>query len=390
MKAQSKDTSGILSQIDRFVDRLSIKKEIYHKIMEEFSESTEIVSDLKDKDYFYDILENFGPTLKASKAKVDLKTLYDVAFHHASNSLIVANKGATLFSLSHKTSTPYITRHIGCCVYKPGLGAELVNIGIVGNIYQDKVVVRSESACASSFIFGSQRCNCHHQWQAASELAAFLNPLENIPDTKSGGEFEKWVMEQFNCKENRHLPKVNGSGMVLMHLDSQSGMGSGYTEGEFVFDLFNRASLRHRGEYSAEQLHEVSMKGGFDSIGIMPDPRKENYGVGYQITPILLDWLGCSKNLILLSNNKDKIQHLQNSGYKVSRIKTIGMVNTAGILEEEQRISEFGHLSHGGEITWQQEMDRLKQDLVEHLSHDGGEITWQQEMDRLKQEARCS
>ena len=91
------------------------------------------------------------------------------------------------------------------------------------------------------------------------------------------------------------------------------------------------------------------MKGGFDSIGIMPDPRKENYGVGYQITPILLDWLGCSKNLILLSNNKDKIQHLQNSGYKVSRIKTIGMVNTAGILEEEQRISEFGHLSHGGD-----------------------------------------
>jgi GTP cyclohydrolase II len=374
MNNQSENAGDILSQMDEFVNRVSVKKKIYHKIMEEFSKGSKIVSDLNDKDYFYDVVENFGPTLKASKAKVDLKTLYDVAFHSPSNSLIVANKGATLFSLSHKTGTPHIIRHIGCCVYKPGLGAELVNIGIVGNIYQDKVVVRSESACAASFIFGSQRCNCHHQWQAASELAAFLNPIQNLPNTKLGGEFESWVTEQFSRKGDRHLPKVDGSGMILMHLDSQSGMGSGYTEGEFAFDIFNRASLRHRGEYSAEQVYEVTMKGGFDSIGIMPDPRKENDGVGYQITPILLDWLGCSKNLILLSNNKDKIQHLENNGYKISRIKTIGMVNTAGMQEEEQRISDFGHLSDGSEITWQQEMERLKKDVCEHLGDEEEDV----------------
>jgi len=368
MKAIYNSQSGIFPQIDKFTKRIETKKNIYKKIIDNFSDHPGGVYNLKNTEYFYDVLENFGPTLNKEKAIVDLKTLYDVAYHSISGSLIVANKGATLFSLSPKTSTPYITRHIGCCVYKPGLGAEIINIGLIGNIYQSRIILRSESACTPSFIFGSQRCNCHHQWQVSGELAAFFNPADKIPNTNSGEEFEKWVQEQFIYSMDQHIPINNGSGMVLMHIDTQNGMGSGYSEDEFAFDLFNRASLRHRGEYSAEQIHQTTMKGGFESIGVLPDPRQENDGVGYQITPILLDWLNCSKDLIFLSNNKDKIKHLENSGYNVTRIKTIGMVNRAGAQEAEQRGTEFGHLDiDESEITFQQEIKRLKQEIKEQL-----------------------
>jgi hypothetical protein len=368
MKTSYNSHSVVFDQIDKFTKRIETKKSIYKKIINNFAYHPGGVYNLKNTEYFYDVLENFGPTLDKEKSIVDLKTLYDVAYHSITGSLIIANKGATLFSLSPKTSTPYITYHIGCCVYKPGLGVEVVNIGLTGNVYQDPVILRSESACTPSFIFGSQRCNCHHQWQVASELAAFFNPPDETPNTNSGEEFERWVQEQFTDIIDQHLPLNNGVGVILMHIDTQNGMGSGYSKDEFAFDLFNRASLRHRGEYSAEQIHQTTMKGGFESIGLLPDPRQENDGVGYQITPILLDWLNCSKDLIFLSNNKDKMKHLENTGYKVTRIKTIGMVNRAGAQEAEQRGTEFGHLDiDESEITFQKEIERLKLEIQEKL-----------------------
>ncbi len=152
--------------------------------------------------------------------------------------------------------------------------------------------------------------------------------------------------------------------MVMMHVDTQNGMGSGYTNDEFSFDLFSRASLRHRGEYSAEQIHQTSMAGGFEAIGIKPDPRSQHDEAGYRITPIVLDWLGISRDLIFLSNNKTKVKQLQNAGYRVQRIKSLGTVNPAGAQEAEERGTEFDHLDIGPEpVNFEDEMARLKTDI---------------------------
>lgn len=356
--------------MDSFARRIQQKKVVYEQVVDYVApgrrENDRYVR-ITDKDLFCSVLENFATILVNDAAEYDLSTLYDVGFHLDTGALIISNKGATLFCHSPRTQTPYLSKHIGCCVYLPGLGVEVANVAMVGNVYDGPVVLRSESACTPSFLFGSQRCNCAHQWETIRELAAWYNPA-TPPAIESGRDFEQWVQQQYECYEHRHLPATAGQGLVMIHVDTQNGMGSGYTNGEFSFDLFSRASLRHRGEYSAEQIHQTTMAGGFTAIGIKPDPRSESNEIGYKITSILLDWLQISRDLVFLSNNKAKIRQLESAQYKVRRVKTLGTVNAAGAQEAEERGTEFGHMDIGPSfITFEQEMSRLVRELAAEL-----------------------
>jgi hypothetical protein len=344
-----------------FEKKIQTAKHLYLKILEEHSQSKGVVS-LQNKEYFYSLIECFGPNL--TPAKIPLETVYDAALHVNSGSLIIANKGVSLFCHAPHTGTPYLARHIGCSVYRPGLGMETVNIGLVGNIYEDSVVLRSESACAPSFLFGSQRCNCCYQWATIRELAAYLNPV-HPPQGLSGEEFEQWVQQQFNYSKGKWIPHQAGPGLILMHLDSQGGMGSGYTPGEFALDLYNRAFLRQLGENTTEQLYHTSIKEGYEAIGVEPDSRKANGEAGYQITPILLDWLESTRSLICLSNNPYKLKQLKQNGYEVKRVKSLGKIDRAGAKEAQQRGTDFQHLDMDGEeMTFEDEIERLKAALV--------------------------
>ena len=93
-----------------------------------------------EPELFNQILENFGVVLRNEFTKYDLSSIYDVGVHLDSGALLIANKGATLFCLSPRTHSPYITRHIGCCIYFPGLGIEVANIGLVGDVYNGPVL----------------------------------------------------------------------------------------------------------------------------------------------------------------------------------------------------------------------------------------------------------
>ena len=284
-------------------------------------------------------------------------------FMQKSESLLIANKGITVVSLSPFTSTPYITRHIACSVYHPLVGLESVNIGLIGNVYKEDVIVRAESACPPSFLFGSQRCNCSYQWASIRELAGHFNRIE-LPQGLSGEDFERWTVAQFSLQDGKHLPKNDGRGMVLIHLDSQAGMGSGFSEGEFVFDLYNRALMRLLAENTTEQLHNISIKEGYESIGVYPDSRRECQEAGYQIPSIVLDWLDVSRSLIVLSNNKFKLGQLQNHGFDVKRVKSLGKMSAAGQRHAKLRGEDFEYLDvNEEELSFEAELERLKKEI---------------------------
>ena len=107
------------------------------------------------------------------------------------------------------------------------------------------------------------------------------------------------------------------------------------------------------------------MAGGFHAIGMKPDPRGENAEAGYRITAVILDWLHVSRDLIFLSNNKNKVRQLENSGYRVQRVKSLGTVNAAGAQEAEERGIEFDHLDIGPEpVAFEDEMSRLEKEIT--------------------------
>lgn len=326
------------------------------------------ILDLANSSFFESVIESFGPCLPQQKARVNLKDVFDAAFHQKSGSLIIANKGVNIFCLSPFTSIPYVTRHIAACVYKPELGLEAVNIGIIGDIYSGDIIFRAESACPPSFLFGSQRCNCSYQWASLRELAAHFNPV-NPPTNVSGEEFELWVQKQFACVNGKHIANEKGRGVILMHLDSQSGMGSGFTEKEFAFDLYSRALMRQLGENTTEQIHHTSIKEGYEMLGIPPDSRKEENEAGYQIPSILLNWLQASKHIVVLSNNRFKIKQLQLHGYEVTRVKSLGKIGSCGRREAKQRGEDFNHLDMDGEeISFEDEIKRLKMEFSNNTS----------------------
>ena len=107
---------------------------------------------------FNHILEALPPHLTQERAPESLEQLYDIGIHIPTGSIYICNKGASLYTKTPETKTDYITHHIGFGIYIPNHGAEIVNVGIVGDIEKSKsVVLRPESACAPSFLFGSQR-----------------------------------------------------------------------------------------------------------------------------------------------------------------------------------------------------------------------------------------
>lgn len=358
-----KQTPFISSSIDNAISRLRKAAELYEEIWEFFHTSSEPIIPLNGTPLFEKTIECFGPCLPPKQAKINLDTVYDIALHQSSGSLIIANKGVTIPSLSPMTGISYITRHIACSVYHPKLGLESVNVGLIGNVYEGDVILRAESACPPAFIFGSQRCNCCYQWASIRELAAHFNKIE-LPHDLTGDECERWVENQFTYQQGKHLPAQPGRGLILMHLDSQAGMGSGASSGEFVFDLYNRALMRQLGENTTEQVHHTSIKEGYEAIGVMPDSRRQFDEAGYQIPAIVLECLDVSKNLIVLSNNQFKIKQLENHGFKVIRVKSLGKINLAGQREAKQRGEDFQHLDmNGEELTFDEEIFRLKQEL---------------------------
>lgn len=343
----------------RGLDRIQKAAALYREIAEYCGSSA---IDLACTPFFEQVIEVFGPCLPLEKVRIDLRKVFDASFHGKSQSLIVANKGVTIASLSPFTSVSYITRHIACSVYHPDLGVETVNVGLIGNVYEGEVIVRAESACPPSFLFGSQRCNCSYQWASIRELAAHFNAVK-LP-AFSGEELERWVESQFIYRDGRHVAVQEGRGLVLMHLDSQAGMGSGYSEGEFVFDLYNRALMRQLAENTVEQAYHTSIKEGYECIGLYPDARKQAGSAGYQIPAIILDWLGTSRNLLVLSNNKFKLQQLQAHGFSAKRVRSLGKISAAGQREAKQRGTDFEHLDMDGEeLTFDQEIARLKLEL---------------------------
>lgn len=357
----------LIKGMDHYIERIDKCKSTYVKVLDSIPKGYgEKIYKIADKDLFNKVITNFVVALNPEKAKGDLMQIYDVAMHMKTKALIIANKGATLYSLTEKYETPHLVRHIGMCVYMPGLGMEYANVGIVGNIYDKGIVLRTESACTPSFLFGSQRCNCHYQWKNIRELSAYFNTIKT-PNIENGDEFERWVQEQYRCENGKHIYQNEGKlGFVMLHVDSQNGMGSGYTENEFVFDLSERASMRHRGEYTSEQTYKTTMYGGFTTIGIKGDPRSENDCIGYKITPVILDYLGTNKKIIMLTNNPLKIQQMKNFGYEIIRVKSLGAVNIAGSTEATQRGTEFHHMDINGELTtFKEDYERIKEEINE-------------------------
>lgn len=360
----------IVKGMNNYIKRIKMCEKTYEEVLDSIPKDyKEKIYKITDRNLFSKVLLNFVTALNQENAEGDLMKIYDVAVHMKTKALIIANKGATLYSLTEKYETPHLVRHIGLCVYMPGIGMEYANAGIVGNVYDDEIVLRAESACTPSFLFGSQRCNCHYQWKNIRELAASFNKIET-PDIKNGDDFERWVQEQYKYENGKHIYENKGNlGFVMLHIDSQNGMGSGYTENEFVFNLAERASIRHRGEYTSEQTYKTTMYGGFTTIGLKGDPRSEGNNVGYKITPVILDYLGTNQKVIMLTNNPLKIMQMENFGYEVLRVKSIGAVNIAGSTEALQRGTEFNHMDINGDLTsFKEDYDRIKEEISQIVS----------------------
>lgn len=351
----------------RYAERITACRSVYDELLAYVDkQGGQVVVRITNRGLFEKAIATFVTALDPKKAEGDLMNIYDVAVHAKTGALIIANKGATLFSLSSRTETPHIVRHIGLCVYMPGIGMEYANVGIAGDVYNDRFVLRTESACTPSFIFGSQRCNCHYQWQNVRELAASFNQIET-PNITAGDKFERWVQQQYHYDNGKHIYQgESGLGFVMLHIDSQNGMGSGYTEGEFVFDLSERASMRHRGEYTAEQVYSATMYGGFTTIGIEGDPRGQNDGVGYKLTPVILDFLGVNRQVIMLTNNPLKMQQMEQFDYEITRVKTIGAINVAGAVEALERGTEFHHMDINSQLTsFKEDYDRVREEILD-------------------------
>jgi hypothetical protein len=301
---------------------------------------------------FYRSLEHFSPYLKKNSK---LCRLFTVVYHQASSSLIIANKGATIVA-RHENSRPYVLTHIGLLIIHPNRGVECVDVGINGDLQKNKLIIlRPESACTPSFLMNSQRCNCFDQWSITHKLISSINPLP------------KSAMREHNVERFLLENEINYKSQIafcLIHLSSQNGMGSGRNT-NFRNDIYEAAHMRHRGEYTAEQVFGTSMAGGFISIGLKPDPRAEKKLSGYSIIPIVLDYLGVkNKKILLLSNNLLKEKVLLDAGFRIRRLGLFGRIDKYDLAETYDRIHEFGHIIPNKlQITKSKEFKRLKNEI---------------------------
>jgi GTP cyclohydrolase II len=323
--------------IETLPSQMNQFKDIYQELML-FATSTPCTSrvlQVKSKELFERALTLFGPQIIPMSNQFPLHELYEVAIHLPTAAIIVASRAATIPSKTTIFSSSYTTHFQAFSVYMPGLGVEVANVGRVGEINSRPYVLRSESACTPSFLFGSQQCNCASQWRCTQELAAYFNS-----DIKTDGE---------------------QIGFLMVYLESQNGMGMGYTPGTFAIDLGTRAHLRHAAGLALSQNHQLSIQETFAALGLPQDPRRASNGAGYKITPIILDFLHTHSELILLSNNPMKIKGLKTFGYSPHRLKTLGEITTESSCESQQRAQDFEHLDIGSELTsFDTEFQRLK------------------------------
>lgn len=344
---------------------------IYQELKKEVEIGSSNVSQKNDSIFlakgrlFLDIIENFPPKLKQDNAEVPLETIYDAGFHKKTGAIFVCNKGAYLLARAPKSDRYYGATHIGFSIYMPQHGIETIDVGIAGDITQgDYIILRPESACAPGFIIGSQRCNCHDQWNLVRELAAYHNPIE-LPKTSDPDEFENFIANYFRPnKNNIPIPKDKGRGFIFLHMATQNGMGSGADEGCFVEDMTATAYMRHRGEYTAEQVHNVSLAGGFTALGLFPDPRKLNDHAGYKIPAVVLDYLCVEKPIIALTNNRDKIKILNDLGFSITRIQFVGRSDIACGVETNDRRKEFLHIiPEGFQTSLEDDLKRVDNEI---------------------------
>lgn len=328
-----------------------------------FRDGDKKVYDIKG-DFFFEILNYLPPVLKQKNVLIPLDEIFDVAKHVPTNSIMVSNKGAVLHTKTPITQKDYLTYHIRFGIFRPRYGFETVNVGIVGNINAyDRLIIRSESACAPSFIFGSQRCNCHDQWILARELAGHYNQIE-MPD-KKGKDLEKFIKDGFEFDQRKFpVAKTGGLAFMLIHHDSQNGMGSGALEEGYNSSLTETAFLRHGGEYTAEQKYDVSMAGGLRALGLPDDPRTTHDSVAYKIAPMILDYFLVNNYLVVLTNNEKKTEALSDFGYPVERIGFFGRADNSSYLETEDRRKEYGHdIPENLEVTFEEEFERVKAEI---------------------------
>lgn len=298
---------------------------------------------------FFQILRHFPPYLKQRDS---LKDLYQIYLHSPSKSYLISNLGSVLLAKSLISGNYFPIFNIGFVLISPNHGMELVDVGIVGRRENNPWVIRPESACAPSFTFGSQRCNCFDQWLSAAELASRFHKIDRKTSTK---ELE------MNLKNPDNLFQDQSPTFVFIHLASQNGMGSG-NQSSFT-ELTASAFLRHKGEYSAEQLFGLSMAQGFRKIGIKPDPRQSKNGFAYKIPPIILDYLQAPREIILLTNNPKKIAAFTSRGYNVTRMPLVGRLDKHCLKETSERVAEFGHIIPKRCLSQKQEIVTLEKKI---------------------------
>lgn len=348
------------------------KEDIYREIDEAILHNVATFIEKRDENIFLvkgKLFEKailvLPPHLDSKNAPVPLSSIYTVFFHKQTRGLVVMSKGASLLTRSVLSGRYMVIRHIGFTVYLPNQGIEIIDVGVAGDLQGSKsVVLRPESACSPGFMFGSQRCNCYDQWTLSNELAFEFNAIEK-PNLRPVELEDFLTSSMFIDVDENLVSKREGQAFIMAHFTSQNGMGSGVIENEFVSDLTANAFIRHRGEYSAEQIYKTSVAGGFETIGITPDPRKLNNGLSFKLMSAVLDYLKAPKKIIALTNNTDKISALKESGYDVKRIQLIARAGDGCEIEIDDRRNEFKHMIPENIITsWAEELPRIKDQII--------------------------
>lgn len=326
--------------IDNFQTQMEQMKDIYNELINlaALSSHSDKVLRVTDNDMLNRALRLFGPQIEAAQHQLPLQNLYEVAIHHKSGAIVVASQVSTLSSKTILMAKTFDVQFQVIAVYMPGLGIEIAHVGRVGEVHHKPYVLRSESSCTPSFLFGSQECNCASQWRCTQELAAHFNTIDDVEETNIG--------------------------FLMIHLESQNGMGMGYTPDTFAIDLGMRASLRHAAGLAASQAKALSIQETFQCFGMPQDPRRSSEGAGYKITPIILDFIGAHAEPILLSNNPMKIAGLEKFGYAPLRLKLLGEITSKGESEAKQRAQDFGHLDiDSTETSFVAEFNRLQKQI---------------------------
>lgn len=321
-------------------------------------------------DLFRETLRILPTQLATETAKVELEDIYNVFLHVPTQALTIVNRGASLICRSPLSRRPFTLFHIGFVAYVPSHGVEVIDVGVVGNPARShSIIVRPESACSPSFIFGSQRCNCYDQWMMTQELACEYNCLIEPPNDSQ--HFEHQIASRFEMGGDGTITSQElGQAFLLIHLASQNGMGSGAQGGRFASELTASAYIRHRGEYTAEQRHSLTMSGGFEALGLTPDPRTLGGGLSYLMPNMVIDLLAPAKQLIILTNNMKKIEALSKMGMGAKRIAINGRYDANCQTETDWRRSEFGHLIEkraNDTTSWKQEFNQIKSQIQNML-----------------------